>query len=87
VANSQLFTERSCGNYNRFRWGDVEDVPFGRTRTYQLIKSGIIDSVLIKEPGKGRGRRLIDLDSLDRYLERLMAEQKAEKQAEKEVAV
>src|SRR5438132_13670240 len=39
--------------------------------TYKLIDAGLISSVVVTWPGSRRGRRLIDGDSLDSYLETL----------------
>jgi hypothetical protein len=52
-------------------------MPFSRAVTYKLIDSGLISSVVVSWPGSKRGRRLIDADSLDAYLERLTAKQAA----------
>jgi len=45
--------------------------PFGRMKTYELIKAGVLETVT-----EGR-RRLIVADSYRRYVERLRAEAKA----------
>jgi hypothetical protein len=52
-------------------------MPFSRAVTYKLIDAGLISSVMVCWPGSKRGRRLIDADSLDAYLERLTAKQAA----------
>ena len=52
-------------------------MPFSRAVTYKLIDSGLISSVVVSWPGSKRGRRLIDADSLDGYLEKLTAKQAA----------
>jgi hypothetical protein len=57
------------------RWLDVDDVPLGRAVVYKMIRSGQLQSVLVNWPGSKRGRRLIDGDSLDAYLEELAAKQ------------
>lgn len=46
------------------------------------MAKGLILSALLKKPGAKRGRRIIDLDSLDLYLETLAKEQ-AEQRAAK----
>jgi hypothetical protein len=50
-------------------------MPFSRAVTYKLIDAGLISSVVVSWPGSKRGRRLIDGDSLDAYLEMLTAKQ------------
>ena len=50
-------------------------MPFSRAITYKLIDAGLISSVVVTWPGSKRGRRLIDGDSLDWYLEKLTAKQ------------
>jgi hypothetical protein len=52
-------------------------MPFSRAVTYKLIDAGLISSVVVSWPGSKRGRRLIDGDSLDAYLEKLTAKQAA----------
>ena len=53
----------------------VDEMPFSRAITYKLIDAGLISSVVVTWPGSRRGRRLIDGDSLDSYLETLAANQ------------
>jgi hypothetical protein len=53
----------------------VDEMPFSRAITYKLIGAGLISSVVVTWPGSRRGRRLIDGDSLDSYLETLAAKQ------------
>ena len=50
-------------------------MPFSRAITYKLIAAGLISSVVVIWPGSRRGRRLIDGDSLDSYLESLTTKQ------------
>jgi hypothetical protein len=76
-ARREFFRER--GRSGRKRWLSVPESPFSRAYTYDLIKAGVIASVSVSLPGSRRNRRLIDGDSLDAFLERLMAEQTAEK--------
>ena len=54
----------------------MHQLPFSRVYGYQLINAGLIESVLVRAPGNRKGIRLVDSDSLDRYLEKLAAEQK-----------
>jgi hypothetical protein len=54
----------------------MSELPFSRVYGYRLIEAGVLSSVLLKTPGSQKGIRLIDSDSLDRYLENLAAEQK-----------
>jgi hypothetical protein len=57
------------------RWARVSEMPFSRGFTYQLIDEGVLFSVELKLPGSKRSVRLIDCDSLDRYLIKLGREQ------------
>ena len=59
----------------RRRWLQVDEMPFSRAITYKLIDAELISSVVVTWPGSKRGRRLIDSDSLDSYLEGLTAKQ------------
>src|SRR6202035_4560564 len=68
---SQLLSEISRSG--RRRWLQVDEMPFSRAVTYKLIDAGLISSVVVSWPGSRRGRRLIDGDSLDSYLESLTA--------------
>jgi hypothetical protein len=71
--SSRLFSEISRSG--RHRWLQVEEMPFSRAVTYKLIDAGLISSVVVCWPGSKRGRRLIDGDSLDFYLEGLTEKQ------------
>jgi hypothetical protein len=62
------------------RWIPVEQSPLSRAATYKALKLGFWDSVLLQFPGSKRKRRFLDAMSIDRHFEKLMAEQKAEKQ-------
>jgi hypothetical protein len=53
----------------------IPRIPFSRAITYKLIDVGLISSVVVTWPGSRRGRRLIDGDSLDSYLDTLAAKQ------------
>jgi hypothetical protein len=35
---------------------------------YRMIHAGLIRSVEVRMPGRGRGTRLVDLESLDSYM-------------------
>jgi hypothetical protein len=70
---SRLFSEIS--RTGRHRWLQVEEMPFSRAVTYKLIDAGLISSVVVCWPGSKRGRRLIDGDSLDLFLEGLTEKQ------------
>jgi hypothetical protein len=70
---------RERAKTGRPRWISVEECPFSRAYVYDLINRGLIGSVAVSLPGSRRKRRLIDADSLDRFLENLMTEQKSAK--------
>ena len=70
---SQLLTELSRSG--RRRWLQVDEMPFSRAISYKLIDAGLISCVVVTWPGSRRGRRLIDGDSLDSYLETEAAKQ------------
>ena len=74
--NLDITKERTAAG--RKRWIDVAESPLGRAATYQALKLGWWDSVLVKFPGSGRSRRFIDSESIDRHLAKLMLEQKGE---------
>jgi hypothetical protein len=42
-----------------------------RAVTYSMLRAGVLQSILLTYPGCVKGLRLIDGDSLDRYLDRL----------------
>jgi len=66
---------------SRKRWITVDELPFSRRIAYELINAGVIVSVNVQKPGTARGKRLIDADSVDRWLLKLAAEQRQQKQA------
>jgi hypothetical protein len=74
--NSPLFAETT--KTSRPRWQRVHQLPFSRAVVYQLINSGAVASVLLQLPNSKKGMRLIDMDSLDRYLESLATQQKTQ---------
>jgi hypothetical protein len=82
-ARAEFF--RETGRSGRGRWLSVEQSPFSRAYTYRLINEGLVASVAVTLPGSRRSRRLIDGDSLDRFLETLMSEQQAAKQQDSNV--
>jgi hypothetical protein len=53
----------------------MHQLPFSRVYGYQLINAGLIESVLVKTPGNRIGIRLVDSNSLDRFLEGLKEQQ------------
>jgi hypothetical protein len=60
------------------RWIREGELPFSRTVARKLDDQGLLVSALLRVPGSSRSIRLYDGDSLDRYLERLAAEQRKE---------
>jgi hypothetical protein len=58
------------------RWIRVSECPFSRGFVYKLITDGILFSVALKLPGSKRNIRLVDANSLDKYLLKLGREQK-----------
>ena len=73
VMRSQLLSEINWSG--RRRWLQVGEMPFSRAIIYKLIDAELISSFVVTWPGSRRGRRLIDGDSLDSYLESLTAKQ------------
>jgi hypothetical protein len=74
VASGKAGARPLAFSYRRTRrWLHVDEMPFSRAITYKLIDAGLISSVVVTWPGSRRGRRLIDGDSLDSYLETLAA--------------
>jgi len=58
------------------RWIAIKDSPLSRAATYKAISMGLWDSVIVQFPNSKRKRRFIDVLSIDRHFEQLMAEQK-----------
>jgi hypothetical protein len=56
---------------SKSRWMRVSDLPFSRGHVYRLITEDILFSVELRLPGSKRPVRLIDGESLDRYLLKL----------------
>jgi hypothetical protein len=77
--NSSIRSEVSGRSPHRRRWGDIGEAPWSRAYSYRLIHRGDIISVLLLEPGCKRGRRLLDFDSVDRFLEDLAKRQQVKK--------
>ena len=44
--------------------------PFGRSWIYEALSKGLFRSIVIRKSGCSRGLRLIDLESLNAFLER-----------------
>ena len=44
------------------------------TALYELIRTRAVRSILMKKPGRARGKRLVSLASLREYLSKLEAE-------------
>lgn len=51
------------------------DISHGKL--YALLRAGLIKSITLREPGRSRGTRLIDIESLEKYLESLATEEVA----------
>ena len=62
-------------------WVRPRDLPFSRGHVYRLLFEGILESVELRVPGSKRAVRLINGDSLDRYLRSLSKQQKAARQS------
>ena len=58
-------------------WGDVRDAQrlFGlkESMAYKLVRDGLVETALICDPGKKRGKRLISFVSLRKLLSSLAA--------------
>jgi hypothetical protein len=50
----------------------IYDISHGKI--YALINAGLIKSITLREPGRSRGTRLIDLESVEAYLNSLQTE-------------
>jgi hypothetical protein len=68
------------------RWLRPSDLPFSRGHVYRLILEGILFSVELRVPGSSRSVRVIDGESLDRYLLKLGREQQAARLNKREAA-
>jgi hypothetical protein len=64
---------------SKSRWLRPKDLPFSRAHVYRLIAEGFLFSVEVRIPGSKRCVRLIDGDSLDRFLTQLGREQQNKK--------
>jgi hypothetical protein len=71
-----LRRKRRSFSRGKTRWLRPDEMPFSRGYTYKLIDDGVLFSVELKLPGSGRSVRLIDANSLDRYLLKLGREQR-----------
>jgi hypothetical protein len=61
---------------NRRKWGRVRDAVkhsgLSRTQIYELIRDGSIESFIFKRhPGAVSGCRIVNLQSLDEFLDRM----------------
>jgi hypothetical protein len=61
------------------RWLRINQLPFSRSFSYKLISDDLLFSVEFKIPGSNRSIRLVDAESLDRYLLKLGQQQKQAK--------
>jgi hypothetical protein len=69
MVKTNLLNEVSISG--RRRWLRVNELPWSRAITYSMLHAGVLQSILLTYPGCLKGLRLIDGDSLDRYLEGL----------------
>ena len=69
MLSTNLLNEVSTSG--RRRWLRVKELPWSRAVTYSMLRAGVLQSILLTYPGCVKGLRLIDGDSLDRYLEGL----------------
>jgi hypothetical protein len=70
--------KRPSGVMNRQVWQGwlrFRQLPFSETFSRKMIDKGIFVSAVINEPGKRRGVRLIQSQSIDNFLQQLAAEQ------------
>ena len=68
------------------RWLRITDLPFSRGHVYRLLSEDLLFSVEVRLPGSGRAVRLIDAESLDKYLLRLGRQQREAKAKKAEAA-
>jgi hypothetical protein len=80
MTTNALRNKRTSG---KTRWLRVGELPFSRATTYRMIEEDLLDSISLRLPGSGRTIRLIDGDSLDRYLLSLQKKQRRETVLEK----
>ena len=73
MVSTNLLNEISTSG--RRRWLRVKELPWSRAVTYSMLRAGVLQSILLTYPGCVKGLRLIDGDSLDRYLEGLADKQ------------
>ena len=74
---------RPSGQINRLPWPEwlrFRHLPISENLARDLIDQGILVSALIQKPGSRRGVRLIQAESLDRYLRSLAEKQSAKKE-------
>jgi hypothetical protein len=70
----------------RSRWVSIGSLPFSRTYVYDLLNKGLIESAVVRLPGSRRSRRLIDSESLNRWIEGQVQAQKNENRQEASVS-
>ena len=71
--------KRPSGAINRAPWQGwirFRQAPFSEGFTRKMIDAGIFVSALVQEGGSRRGVRLIEVASIDRYLQQLAKEQR-----------
>jgi len=71
--------EQNSTRFSKTRWLRPKDLPFSRGHVYRLIAEELLFSVEVRIPGSSRSVRLIDADSLDRFLLKLGREQQAQR--------
>jgi hypothetical protein len=69
MVSTNLLNEISTSG--RRRWLRVKELPWSRALTYSMLRAGVLQSILLTYPGCVKGLRLIDGDSLDRYVDGL----------------
>jgi hypothetical protein len=66
--------------YASIDWVEA-NYPFSRRKLYYYIEAGAIKSyVLRQDPAKRRGKRIVDLESLDSFIESQATEEQARSQ-------
>ena len=82
MVSTNLLNEISTSG--RRRWFRVKELPWSRAVTYSMLRAGVLQSILLTYPGCVKGLRLIDGDSLDRYLDGLAKKEFTPSPCEKE---
>jgi hypothetical protein len=86
VSLTELARLREQLSDGRPRWVSISSLPFSKPFVYDLLKTGLVESAVVSLPGSKRTRRLIDAQSLDRWIEQKMENQKNEKHEETPVS-